>query len=134
MAEDKVEQREFNVRQMLPWTELFRSFQVALDPKKLLLAAAGILFMSLGWCVLAWVFYSMSSKPEWNSYDSNEFLAKANNDPTVATNLAWAKFREDRAKWNVLHRTAGTTDVPVYDDAGDIANDPADFEKVQQDP
>ena len=40
MAEDKVELREINYRQVFPWTELFKGFQLALDPKKLLLAAA----------------------------------------------------------------------------------------------
>lgn len=136
MAEDKVEQREFNVRQMLPWTELFRSFQVALDPKKLLLAAAGILFMSLGWWLLAALFYSMQSKPEWKdaAYDPNNFLPRANNDTTVATQLAWEKFRDDRAKWNVLHRAAGETEPAEYDDASDIATSPTDFEAVQKDP
>src|SRR5260370_592013 len=136
MAEDKVEQREFNVRQMLPWTELFRSFQVALDPKKLLLAAAGILAMSLGWWVLAWAFYGMQTKPEWkpDAYDPQTYLAKANGDDAMATKLAWEKFRDDRAKWNILLRTAGDPNVPEYEDAGDLATSPSDFEAVAKDP
>jgi hypothetical protein len=138
MAEDKVEQREFNVRQMFPWTELFRSFQVALDPKKLLLAAAGILFMSLGWWALAWFFYGITSKPEWKDYDSSNFLTKANGDTAIATQLAWEKFREDRAKWNILHHTAGEPDADPdkveYEDAGDMATSPSDFEALEKDP
>ena len=43
MVEDKFEPREINLRQWLPWTQLFRGFWIALDHKKLLLAAAGIL-------------------------------------------------------------------------------------------
>jgi hypothetical protein len=39
------------------WFELFRCFQVALDPRKLLAAAAGILVMSVGWYVLSAAFY-----------------------------------------------------------------------------
>ena len=39
MAEER---SELSWRQLLPWTELFRAFQVALDLNKLLLAAAGI--------------------------------------------------------------------------------------------
>jgi hypothetical protein len=134
MAEDKVEQREFNVRQMLPWTELFRSFQVALDPKKLLLAAAGILAMSLGWWVLAWAFYGIQSKPDWKdpSYDPSNFLSKANGVESAATQLAWDKFKDDRDKWNLLHRTAGDPDAVEYDDAGDLATTPSDFEAVRK--
>ena len=43
MAAEKVDVREVSFRQLFPWTELFRGFQVALDPKKLLLAAGGLL-------------------------------------------------------------------------------------------
>jgi len=66
MAEEKVEVRDINFRQVLPWTELFRGFQVALDPKKLLLAAAGILLMAIGWWLWAFVFFSSQSMPKWN--------------------------------------------------------------------
>ena len=68
MAEEKIEARDINIRQVLPWTELFRSFQVALDPKKLLLAAAGILAMAFGWWLLAVIFGSQA-KPQWGTQD-----------------------------------------------------------------
>ena len=42
MADEKFEPREINYRQWLPWTQIFRGFWVALDHKKLLLAAAGV--------------------------------------------------------------------------------------------
>ena len=58
MAEDKFEQREVNYRQWLPWTQIFRGFSVARDPKKLLLAAAGIVVMAFGWWLLATIFYT----------------------------------------------------------------------------
>lgn len=48
----------FSFRTAFPWTEIFRCFQVALDPRKLLVAAAGILTMSVGWFILSAVFYS----------------------------------------------------------------------------
>lgn len=44
-------------RKPYPWTEIFRCFQVALDPRKLAIAAAGILAMSLGWYVLSALFW-----------------------------------------------------------------------------
>ena len=40
-----------SVRASFPWIELFRCFQVALDPRKLLAAAAGILAVSVGWYI-----------------------------------------------------------------------------------
>jgi len=45
------------------WTELFRTFQIALDPKKLVLAAAGIVVMWLGWLALSTAFYAARTKP-----------------------------------------------------------------------
>src|SRR5437667_158187 len=38
MAEEKIEPREINYRQWLPWTQSFRGFWFAIDPNKLLLA------------------------------------------------------------------------------------------------
>ena len=49
MAEDQVGMRKDVLQQLAPWTKLFSAFKVALDPKKLLLAGAGILVMQLGW-------------------------------------------------------------------------------------
>src|SRR5262249_47510168 len=120
MAEDKVEEREVNFRQMLPWTELFRSFQVALDPKKLLLAAAGILVMSLGWYVLAWAAFEMQTKPEWDQYDASK-------------EFAWEKFKDDRAKWNNLWRAAGDGRADYsYQDAGDLADNAKNYEVLKE--
>src|SRR5260370_40155755 len=58
MAEEKTDAREVAWRHLFPWTELFRGFQVALDPNKLLLAAAGLFFMAVGWWLLAVIFSS----------------------------------------------------------------------------
>ena len=42
---------------------IFRTFRVALDPKKLVLAAAGIVAMALGWWLISVAFYSAKSEP-----------------------------------------------------------------------
>ena len=65
MTEDKVEPREINWRQLLPWTVLFRSFGVAMGFSKLLLAASGILVMAVGWWLLAVIFYTPRPRPQW---------------------------------------------------------------------
>ena len=87
MAEERIEPREINFRQWLPWTLLFRGFWVAVDYKKLLLAAAGILVMSLGWYFLAVIFYNSRTAPDFATGNYSE----------------WSTFQEARRHWNLLH-------------------------------
>src|SRR5262249_58277347 len=47
----------FSFRYTFPLMEIFRFFQVALDPRKLLFAAVGILVMAFGWYMLSAMFY-----------------------------------------------------------------------------
>jgi len=56
MTDEKGDALPFDYRQALPWTHLFRCFSIALDFRKLLLAAVGIVFMYLGWVALAYLF------------------------------------------------------------------------------
>ena len=49
MAEDRIGTPSGESQTYWAWTELFRTFQIALDPKKLILAAAGIVMMWIGW-------------------------------------------------------------------------------------
>ncbi len=58
MADGRDDAPAFSFRKAFLWTEIFRCFQVALDPRKLLVAAAGILVMSFGWYVLSAIFWS----------------------------------------------------------------------------
>src|SRR5436309_6793636 len=95
MAEERTEPREINFRQMLPWTELFRSFQVALDPKKLLLAAGGILVMAFWWWFCSMIFYAAQGKPDWGKEGASRYGD-------------WRSFQKERKKWNLLHEAAGT--------------------------
>ena len=100
MAEEKVEPRETNWRTLLPWTELFRGFQVALDLNKLLLAAAGIFIMALGWWLLALLFTvgEFAEPPQWNPPAAADKAKESD---------AWGKFKQDRDHWNLMHETAG---------------------------
>jgi hypothetical protein len=123
MADEKTEPRDLNLRQWLPWTVLFRGFQVAMDPKKLLLAAAGILVMAFGWWLLAAVFFGAAgNKPDWN--DGARYDPK---DPT-----AWNRFQRDRQAYNLLYQAAAPADRPEYKDAGDIAQRPEDYEIINE--
>jgi hypothetical protein len=113
MAEENVEVQDINYRRVFAWTELFRGFQVAMDPKKLALAAAGIVAMWLGWVILSLIFYGLRSEPRWSD----------TNDPT-----AWKDFKEDREKWNILYQAAGPS--PVQTDANDLAETPEQWKQI----
>ena len=81
------------------WTTIFTAFKVALDLKKLALAAAGILLASLGWWVLGVSFYGMRAFPEWKNYEKENDEDKRK--------VQWSNFKSDRASWNLLYELAG---------------------------
>jgi hypothetical protein len=57
MPDGRDQSHGFSYRTALPWTHIFRCFQVALDPRKLFVAAVGILVMSFCWWVLSHMFW-----------------------------------------------------------------------------
>lgn len=113
MAEEIIGQRQ---ETKAAWTKIFSAFKVALDPKKLLLAAAGVLAMSFGWWVLGWVFYApQSTPPEWVAYKPSEGDERE----------AWVHFKGVRQRWNLLNEMAGDREVR-YDEA-DVAESLAEY-------
>ena len=87
MAEDRMGSSNHESHTYWAWTELFRTFQVALDPKKLILAAAGIFVMWAGWWLLSIIFYNARAKP---SADSRIELRVPGAAPDAAAR-AWAR-------------------------------------------
>jgi hypothetical protein len=133
MAEDNVIPRDVSWRQYLPWTQIFRGFQITLDLNKLLLAAAGIIVMAIGWWLLSQIFAVNESRvpPQWPG-----------NYPTLVTDaevaegqnrddVAWAKFRRDRQHWNLMNEAVGLDrdDLPRYE-VEDIAETRREFELI----
>jgi hypothetical protein len=118
MADDKVELKDINFRQLFPWTALFDGFRVALDPKKLLLAAGGILVMAIGWQILGWAFYSSRTEPAWASGEWERSQA------------GWDKFKTERNKWNLLHEAAGN--VPTVYNPDDLAESIDEYDQIKQ--
>jgi hypothetical protein len=138
MAEDKFSSNEINFRQWLPWTMLFKGFWLALDHKKLILAAGGILAMALGWWLLAVLFMNLlsPSKPQW-PYPSADYPGSTEKERELA---AWNAFKADRAQFNLRYEAAGPGPSATvkgddgYWDAGDVANSPEEFARIVSDP
>ncbi len=63
MADDRGPVREIAWVEVFPWLSLLRAIRVALDIRKLLVAAVGLLLMAAGWWALAGVF--SGSNDEW---------------------------------------------------------------------
>lgn len=101
--------------QAAPWAKLFSAFRIAILPSKLFLAAAGILVMALGWWVLSWAAYGLSSKP---MPEDDRYLPSATTPQQREE--AWTRFKAARRSWNLLHELAGNRALPK--DAGDRAN------------
>src|SRR6266849_6393133 len=107
MAEEKYEPRDIGAwfRQWMPWTLLFRGFWVALDHKKLLLAAAGILVMATGWVVISTVCFGARQRPIWPThYDSARYPGTTEKD---RVEVSWKDFTRDRKSWNLFYWAAG---------------------------
>ncbi len=116
MADGPTETPPFPPRRAPLWTEIFRCFQVALDPRKLLVAAVGILLMSVGWHLLSRAFYydppnpnddarytaaAMqrelgAKKPGGGEYTGEEYAAEGR-----------SRYERDLTRWRVLHDLAG---------------------------
>jgi len=100
------------------WTKIFTAFKVALDLKKMALAAVGILLVFAGWWLLSWIFYSTRTLPEWKDYDVQD-RSKAE---------SWVHFKAKRNSWNLLHELAGSPTERKRIDAADVAKSYEEFE------
>ncbi|HVL16257.1 MAG TPA: hypothetical protein VM529_27035, partial [Gemmata sp.] len=103
------------------WTQIFRCFQIALDPRKLLVAAAGILVMSFFWWLLSVAFYYKAPNIEAEEYSAKvvqaDFEGKKNpatgqpytNDelPAVVAAERMRRYQSDYEQWRVLDQLAG---------------------------
>ena len=126
-VDEKAEPREVNWRQLLPWTILFQGFRVALDPNKLLLAAAGLLTMSFLWWLTSVIFDY--NRPVWpGSYESE--VSSSLPQETERTNEAWKNYKTDLAKWKVMHKAAGSTSPDDVYDIDDFADSYDEKDKI----
>jgi hypothetical protein len=121
MADEPLGQRKETAS---PWKKIFTAFKLAIDIKKLLLAAAGIVATALGWWVLAVVFYSMQKMPQWKDVE------------TADKEAAFSLLKEHRRHWNLLHELAGPTaatkESAVRVDAADVAKDYTEYKILDE--
>src|SRR5262245_58931890 len=114
MADERGMARDYPAYRPKPasWTKLFGTFLVALDPLKLLVAAAGILFTSLGWWLISLIFYNCWTEPT-EQYYQDRARSKSSLDTEERRN-DWAKreFAQARDRWALMHELAGSTDQP----------------------
>lgn len=101
-----------------PWlfTHLFSTFRVAIDPRKLLLAAAGIVVMAAGWWLISVIFYNAWSKPTVDLTKTAAEIERKNPDKSETERKELLrkaeadrdrKFNEDFDLWLRLHYLAG---------------------------
>jgi hypothetical protein len=121
MADGRDQSSGFSYRAALPWTNIFRCFQVALDPRKLFVAALGILTMSFLWWLLSNIFYYKAPAENDADYSQTvvqkDYEGKKNpatgqpytNDELAAEVAKEAKrrFERDYAQWQQLDALAG---------------------------
>ena len=118
MADGRDSAPGFSFRKTFPWTDLFRCFQVALDPRKLALAALGILAMSVGWWLLSLVFWynePLRANPDYGvEATAKEYAGNkpGTNPPAPYSEadlrqLAEDKYQADHRKWVVMDELAG---------------------------
>ncbi|MEJ5275816.1 MAG: hypothetical protein WHU94_07910 [Thermogemmata sp.] len=101
------------------WREIFRGFQIALDPRKLLLAAGGIVAMTAVWWLLSLIFFNLSPQPkrEDPTYSNARIQEELGSQTKPGTNEPYReedlrqigdeRFQADLARWRVLDELAG---------------------------
>ncbi|HEX4610563.1 MAG TPA: hypothetical protein VH092_20405 [Urbifossiella sp.] len=117
MADGRDPAPGFSFRATFPWMEIFRCFQVALDPRKLLVAAAGILAMSFGWYILSVSFYYQAPQRSSQEYSNATYLKKLEGQKKPGTDAFYTEadaaekadkqFATDLEQWKVLADLAG---------------------------
>jgi hypothetical protein len=109
MAEERIGPAASESHRYWAWTELFRTFQVALDPKKLILAAAGIVVMWIGWWLLSIIFFSARSEPRDADFQAVNYQTEGMTEDQAKQRAA-EKFLAAQRGYRLLYSLAGPGD------------------------
>jgi hypothetical protein len=116
MAEERAGTRDFDTRKNLSWTELLRTFLIALDPFKLVAAAAGIMIMAFGWWLLSVIYFNLWSEPkgygddkarEVEIKDRKDGYVKDGKSEEEALTRATAEYNLDLDRYKLMRNLAG---------------------------
>src|SRR5688500_18272123 len=95
--------REVAWQEVFPWLLLLRTFRLAVDFRKLLLAALGIALMALGWWLVDGLFAAESAaatgwrQPAWPWNQGAVTPPRVSTDPVApADSLLYLPWRESR--------------------------------------
>ncbi len=87
------------------WLKIFTGFKLALDPKKLVLAAAGIFVSYLGWWLISLIFFGWNSTPPVDTGKIQQEKA--------AYQQQKAAYEADVLHWTLLYELASGADHPL---------------------
>lgn len=117
MADGRDSTAPSTLRSAFPWMEIFQCFTVALDPRKLLVAAAGILVMSFAWWFLSVIFFYQEPTRGEAKYGNDAILNDLGQKKKPGTNDFYTvddakiegdkRFTTDHEQWAVLASLAG---------------------------
>ncbi len=116
MADGRDHSGGFSYRAALPWTNIFRCFQIALDPRKLFVAALGILLMSFSWWLLSNIFYYKApaeNDPEYGGpaltkeFEGRKKANDENYKPEDLERIGKDRYKKDYEQWQQLDALAG---------------------------
>lgn len=105
--------------------KIFTAFRIALDIKKLALAAVGIFATYVGWWIFTAIFYT-SAIPQRTAYDAKVYGTEE---------LAYNQYRRDLRRWNFLHLIAGppanNPATAIREGIGDHAINAAQYDELR---
>src|SRR5688572_15650853 len=81
-----------------PWTLIFRCFQIALDPRKLFVAAVGILVMSFLWWLLSVLFAYKAPDRNADAYSNSRVINDGGQKDKLAAYTREEEEKERRAQ------------------------------------
>ena len=88
------------------WTELFRTFQVAIVPKTLFLAAMGVLVASVATTFLSWGIFKLRSEPKQGDYTADYYMKNGYGEE-AARRKAMDDFANVKAQYKFFSDLAG---------------------------
>lgn len=117
MPEGRDPTLSWSYRSFFPWFEIFRCFQIALDPRKLVVAALGILVMSFAWWLLSMAFWYKAPNRDNAEYSNGAIQKEMGGSKKPGTDQFYTeedfktigdeRYRADLEQWKVLDSLAG---------------------------